>query len=167
MEEGEKGELMGFSEGGVGVIRGALGDRTLQRNLDYVILLEGEEQKLSKMPPMFINSSAGVRIQQDINTAKTVAIDNTGNKARSRYERLLSEIKDLNNQATRVEIEILKALRGELDMEIKQEGAVTGPLIQEEKIKSDAEHVLWPFTGEFWRDELGYYQQPIVNRCGR
>jgi tetratricopeptide (TPR) repeat protein len=165
--EDDEGDLMGFSQAGIGVIKVALSDRTLLRNLDYVELLDSEEQALSKMPPMFINSSAGVRIQQDINTAKTVAVDNTGNLARSRYERLLSEIKDINNQATRVEIEILKALRGELDMEIKQEGEVSGPLVQEDKIKSDAEHVLWPFTGEFWRDELGYYQQPIVNRCGR
>jgi tetratricopeptide (TPR) repeat protein len=164
--EDDEGDLMGFSQAGIGVIKVALSDRTLLRNLDYVELLDSEEQALSKMPPMFINSSAGVRIQQDINTAKTVAVDNTGNLARSRYERLLSEIKDINNQATRVEIEILKALRGELDMEIKQEGEVSGPLVQEDKIKSDAEHVLWPFTGEFWRDELGYYQQPIVNRCG-
>ncbi|MCP4604298.1 MAG: hypothetical protein GY847_27885 [Proteobacteria bacterium] len=159
--------LMGFSGSMLNVIKGALGDRTLLKNLEYVGLLQSEEKKLAKMPPMFINSAAGVRIQQDINTAKSLAIDNTGNLARSRYERLLIEIKDLVNQATRVEIEILKALRGELDMEIKQEGEVVGPVVDEEDIKSDAEHVLWPFEGEFWRDELGYYQQPIVNSCGR
>ncbi len=168
LEESEsQGADMGFSPDMLAVIKSALGDRTLLRNLEYVEILQSEEKKLAKMPPVFINSAAGVRIQQDINTAKTVSIDNTGNLARSRYERLLGEIKDFMNQATRVEIEILKALRGELDMEIKQEGEVTGPMVDEEVIKSDAEHVLWPFQGEFWRDELGYYQQPIVNRCGR
>ncbi|MCP4676901.1 MAG: hypothetical protein GY854_15570 [Deltaproteobacteria bacterium] len=165
--KGDEKTVMGFSPAMLNVIKGALGDRTLLRNLEYVELLQEEETKLAKMPPVFINSAAGVRIQQDINTAKTVSIDNTGNLARSRYERLLGEIKDFMNQATRVEIEILKALRGELDMEIKQEGAITGPMIDDEQIKSDEEHMLWPFEGEFWRDELGYYQQPIVNRCGR
>lgn len=167
LAETEEKAIMGFSPTILSVIKGALGDRTLLRNLEYVELLKSEEKKLAKMPAMFINSAAGVRIQQDINTAKTVAIDNTGNLARSRYERLVGEIKDLNNQATRVEIEILKALRGELDMEIKQEGAITGPKVAEVEIKSDTEHMLWPFTGEYWRDELGYYQQPISSKCGR
>ena len=161
------GTIMGFAPDALNVIKGALGDRTLLRNLEYVEILEKEEKKLAQMPPMFINSAAGVRIQQDINTAKTVAVDNTGNLARSRYERLLNEIQDLLNQATRVEIEILKALRGELDMEIRAEQAMSGPTVDEEEVESDAEHVLWPFEGEFWRDELGYYRQPIVNKCGR
>ncbi|MDJ0761688.1 MAG: hypothetical protein QNJ97_01770 [Myxococcota bacterium] len=167
MTLGEGDKAVTFSVPVLNVIKGALSDRTLLRNVEYVELLQSEEKKLAEMPPMFINSSAGVRIQQDINTAKTVAVDETGNLARGRYERLLEEIKSLNNDATRVEIEILKALRGELDMEILQEGEIAGPDAVEEEIKSDKEHVLWPFEGEFWRDELGTYQQPIVNQCGR
>lgn len=165
-KDGE-GDTGAFSEEIMNVVRGALGDRTLLKNLEYVELLNEEEDKLKKLPGVFVNSAAGIRIQQDINTAKTVAIDNTGNLVRSRYERLLAEIHDFLNQGTRVEIEILKALRGELDMEIAAEGEVTGPTVDEAKIASDSEHQLWPFKGEFWRDELGYYRQPITNRCGR
>jgi hypothetical protein len=149
------------------VVKGALSDRTLLRYIEYVEMLGEEEAKLKAMPAVFANSAAGIRIQQDINTAKTVAIDNTGNLVRSRYERLLAEIHDFLNQGTRVEIEILKALRGELDIEIAAESEVSGPTVEEQKISSDAEHQLWPFRGEFWRDELGYYRQPITNRCGR
>jgi hypothetical protein len=25
---------------------------------------------------------------------------------------------------------------------------------------------MWPFNGEYWRDELGYYRVKIVNKCG-
>jgi hypothetical protein len=114
-----------------------------------------------------VQAAAGQRILQDIQTAKTVAIDNTGNLARSRYERLLTEIQDLLNQTTRIEIEILKALRGELDLEIQTEREASGPAVQQAEIESDAEHVIWPFEGEFWRDELGYYRQPVASRCGR
>lgn len=164
---GQEATIMGLSPRGLNVTKSALGDRTLLRNLEYVEILEKEEKKLAKMPPMFINSAAGIRIQQDINTAKAVAVDNTGNLARSRYERLLGEIQDLLNQATRVEIEVLKALRGELDLEMKTEQEMTGPMVQKAEIKSDAEHVLWPFQGEYWRDELGYYRQPVSSQCGR
>jgi tetratricopeptide (TPR) repeat protein len=175
MDTGGRGVKSGGSESGSGapsegmmnVVRGALGDRTLLKNLEYVKLLDDEEQKLKQMPSVFVNSAAGVRIQQDINTAKNVAIDNTGNLVRSRYERLLAEIHDFLNQGTRVEIEILKALRGELDMELAAQAEVTGPTVEEANISSDSEHQLWPFKGEYWRDELGYYRQPITNRCGR
>ena len=158
---------LGFSQDILMVVKGALSDRTLLRYIDYVDMLNEEEVKLKSMPSVFINSAAGIRIQQDINTAKTVAVDNTGNLVRNRYERLLAEIHDFLNQGTRVEIEILKALRGELDIEIAADQEVSGPTVEEKKIKSDSEHQLWPFRGEFWRDELGYYRQPITNRCGR
>jgi len=157
----------GFSPQMLSVIKGALDDRTLLRNLEYVDLLDAEEAKLQKMPPQFAQAAAGQRIAQDIQTARTVAIDNTGNLARSRYERLLAEIQDLLNQTTRIEIEILKALRGELDLEIQTEQEATGPSVEEAEISSDAEHVIWPYEGEFWRDELGYYRQPVTSRCGR
>ncbi len=164
---GQPANAMGFSPEILSVIKSALDDRTLLRNLEYVEVLEGEEKKLAKMPPQFVNAAAGQRILQDIATAKSVAVDNTGNLARTRYERLLAEIQDLLNQTTRVEIEILKALRGELDLEIQTEQEVTGPVVQQAEIKSDAEHVIWPFEGEYWRDELGYYRQPVASRCGR
>lgn len=166
-KDGKAKTSLGFSQEILMVVKGALGDRTLLRYIDYVEMLKEEEAKLKGMPSVFVNSAAGIRIQQDINTAKTVAVDNTGNLVRSRYERLLAEIHDFLNQGTRVEIEILKALRGELDIEIAAESEVTGPTVMEQKISSDSEHQLWPFEGEYWRDELGFYRQPITNRCGR
>ena len=33
-------------------------------------------------------------------------------------------------------------------------------------ITVDDEHQFWPFTGEYWRDELGYYRYRLVNKCG-
>jgi TolA-binding protein len=166
--KGKEGDgMMGLPPAVLDVVRGDLDDRTLLRNLEYVRILEGEEKALRKMAPAFINSAAGVRIQQDINAAKSVAVDNTGNLARSRYERLVGEIAELINQATRVEIEILKALRGELDMELKTEQEIVGPVVKVKALKADAEHMIWPFDGEYWRDELGYYRQPVASSCGR
>ena len=34
-----------------------------------------------------------------------------------------------------------------------------------EEIRVDDEHIIWPFTGEYWRDELGYYRVKIGNKC--
>jgi len=149
------------------VLNVAMGDRTLLRNLEYVKLLEKEEERLSKMPPEFRNASIGIRILQDIAAAKSVAIDNAGNLAKSRFERLISELQDLLNQAMGIQIEILNAIRGSLKQELMNEMEITAPTQKAAKPKTDSEHHIWPFQGEYWRDELGYYRQVIVSRCGR
>ena len=34
-------------------------------------------------------------------------------------------------------------------------------------LNPDEEHVIWPFDGEYWRDELGFYRQVVSSKCGR
>ncbi|MCA9583719.1 MAG: hypothetical protein KC416_18105, partial [Myxococcales bacterium] len=65
-----------------GVVSTALSDRTLLRNLEYVRLLDGEEQRLERTPEEFRNSSLGNRVLQDIALAKSFAVDQTGDLAR-------------------------------------------------------------------------------------
>lgn len=160
-------KITGLSPRVMKILNVALGDRTVLRNLEYVKILEKEEQRLARMPPEFRNASIGIRILQDIAAAKSVAIDNAGNLARSRFERLMSELQDLLNQATAIQIEILNAVRGELKQEILNELELSAPMRKVKKPKIDSEHEIWPFEGEFWRDELGYYRQVIYPKCGR
>jgi len=149
------------------VINTALSDRTLIRNLDYVDTLAAEEGRLQSMPQGFKSSSVGERIVQDIGIAKGIAIEVAGDLARRRYERFLQELQELLNQATRIEIEILNAIRGQLSAELQGAQVANAPGREMEAIDTDSEHMLWPFEGEYWRDELGFYQQPVVSKCGR
>ena len=32
-------------------------------------------------------------------------------------------------------------------------------------VVADEEHVIWPFDGEYWRDEQGAYRALLVNGC--
>ena len=63
--------------------------------------------------------------------------------------------------------DITAAQRNELDQAIAQNQVNQ----QESKIfgivKPDEEHMLWPFDGEYWRDELGFYRQVVESACGR
>ena len=34
-------------------------------------------------------------------------------------------------------------------------------------VNPDDEHFIWPFDGEYWRDELGFYRQEVESACGR
>ena len=149
-----------------GIVASALSDRTLLRNVEYVRVLEGEETRLADAPAEFQNSSLGARILQDVAVAKSFAVDQTGDIARGRYNRLIDELADLTNQIDTVEIEILTYQRGQVAQET-QDQLQGGQGTAGGDVEVDEEHQLWEFNGEYWRDELGYYRQQVSNRCGR
>src|SRR4029077_15798916 len=69
----------------------------------------------------------------------------------------------------KIEYEILQGEKGALEQEViaeQQIGKTTGGR-RADAIRVDDEHNIWPFTGEYWRDELGYYRVRIVNKCER
>jgi tetratricopeptide (TPR) repeat protein len=148
------------------IVQSALSDRTLLRNIEYVGILEAEEARLRQMPQAFRSSSLGARVLADITVAKSFATDQAGDLARGRYQRLLDELQDLGNQSTAILIEILNARRGQLSAQIAGE-QVRDVNTAAARVVADEEHYLWPFNGEYWRDELGYYRQQVAPRCGR
>lgn len=149
-----------------GLVSSALSDRTVLRHLEYVAILEEEERRLNAEPAEFVNSAVGGRIMQDIALAKSFAQDSAGDIARGRYNRLIQELQDLSNQVDAVDLEIATYRRGELGAETTSElTAVAGT--SGGNVVVDEEHQMWPFNGEYWRDELGYYRQQVTNRCSR
>lgn len=149
-----------------GLVTTAMSDRTLLRNLEYVRILEEEEARLEDQPQEFRDSAVGQRVFQEVALAKSFAIDQAGDLARGRYNRLIEELMDLSNQVDTVELEIATYQRGQLDQEVQQQMDVA----RESgggRVVVDEEHQLWPFDGEYWRDELGFYRQKVTNQCGR
>ncbi len=149
-----------------GIVTSALSDRTLLRHLEYVTALEGEEARLEQAPAQFKNSSLGARILQDVAVAKSFAIDMTGDLARGRYQRLIEDLQDLMNQIDTVDLEIATYTRGQLSQEA-QEQMTAAARSGGGEVEVDEEHQVWPFDGEYWRDELGFYRQQVTNQCGR
>ena len=96
-----------------------------------------------------------------------LAVEDAGNLARSRYQRNLEELDEHLRNGEKILIDITAAQRNELDQAI----AANQVSQQESKIfgivKPDEEHMLWPFDGEYWRDELGFYRQVVESACGR
>lgn len=149
-----------------GIVTTALSDRTLLRHLEYVTVLEGEEARLEQAAAQFKNSSLGARILQDVAVAKSFAIDMTGDLARARYQRLIEDLQDLMNQIDTVDLEIATFTRGQLSQEA-QEQMTAAARSGGGEVEVDEEHQVWPFDGEYWRDELGFYRQQVTNQCGR
>ena len=148
------------------IVSTALSDRTVLQHLEYVSLLDKEEAQLGKSGEKFANSPIGEKILEDVALAKAFAVDQAGDLARGRYKRLIRELKDLSNQVDTVELEIATFRRGQIDQELQQQMS----LAKQSKggnVNVDEEHQLWPFNGEWWRDELGFYRQQVTNLCTR
>jgi hypothetical protein len=94
-------------------------------------------------------------------------VKSAGDQVKARYRRFVAELDEHLNNGEKILIDITAAQRNLLDDALKQ-GQVTSA---ESKIygvvNPDEEHVLWPFDGEFWRDELGFYRQVVQSACGR
>jgi tetratricopeptide (TPR) repeat protein len=149
------------------VVENALSDRQLLRNIEYVRVLDEEDARFKKAPAAFRNSPLGSDVTDALNLARDLAIRNAGTLARERYQRNLDELNERLRDASKILIDITAAERSKLDQQV-----VSGLLTKEEAqtygiVKPDDEHVLWPFNGEYWRDELGYYRQVVTSKCGK
>jgi hypothetical protein len=149
------------------IIENAFSDRQLLRNLEYVRVLDEEDKRFKSAPSAFRTSPLGGDVTDALQLARDLAVRNAGTLARERYQRYLDELNEHLRNASKILIDITAAERSKLDTEV-----VSGQLSKEEAlvfgvVKPDEEHVLWPFTGEYWRDELGFYRQVVTSKCGK
>jgi hypothetical protein len=148
------------------VVELALSDRQLLRNIEYVRVLDEEGKRFSKAPQSFQTSPLGNDAKDALQLARDIAVRNAGQLAKDRYQRNIDELNEHLRDAAKILIDITAAQRNQLDQAI----AGSQLTVAESKaniVKPDEEHVIWPFNGEYWRDELGFYRQTITSKCGR
>jgi hypothetical protein len=148
------------------VVENALGDRQLLRHLQYVQVLDDEQKRFNKAPAAFRDSPLGNDVKDAMQLARDIAVRNAGQLARERYQRNLDELNEHLRDAAKILIDITSAKRNQLDAAIAG-SQVTAQESERNIVKPDEEHVIWPFEGEYWRDELGFYRQTITSKCGR
>jgi hypothetical protein len=148
------------------IVKNALGDRQLLRNLEYVKVLDDEAARFKTKSQSFQNSALGADVKDSLQLARDLAVRNAGQLARDRYQRNLDELNEHLRNAAKIIIDITSAERNQLDVAIAG-GQVTQAEGKANIVRPDEEHVIWPFDGEYWRDELGFYRQTITSKCGR
>ena len=149
--------------------RGVLGDLTIGRRFDYVRELDNELKRYDKADASWKSTNIAQNVFADLTLQRSLAVNEAGDLARRRLKRLTEELSQLIKRVIKIEYEILAGQKGELEEEVKQEQQVihSGAGVRRgDEIRADDEHVIWPFNGEYWRDELGYYRVKIRNKCG-
>jgi len=148
------------------VVENALSDRQLLRHLQYVQVLDDEGARFKKANANFRDSPLGNDVKDALQLARDIAVRNAGQLARERYERNLAELNEHLRDSAKILIDITAAQRNQLDQAIAG-SQVSVQESQRNIVKPDDEHVIWPFDGEYWRDEQGFYRQTITSKCGR
>src|SRR5450432_3471144 len=162
-------ETSGLPEQVERAARGVLGDQTIGRRFDYVKELDNELKRYDKADASWKSTNIAQNVFADLTLQRSLAVNEAGDLARRRLKRLTEELAQLIKRVIKIEYEILAGQKGELEEEVKQEQQITlgaGNGRRPDEIRADDEHVIWPFNGEYWRDELGYYRVKIKNHCG-
>jgi tetratricopeptide (TPR) repeat protein len=149
--------------------RAVLSDRSLVKRFEYVDELTRELNQHERADSSWKNTNIAQTILADLTLQKSLAMNEAGDLSRRRIKRLTDELAQLIKRVIKIEYEILQGTKGDLEQEVvaEQETLRTNAAAKRraDEIRADDEHYVWPFTGEYWKDELGYYRVKIVNRC--
>ncbi|HEY2902946.1 MAG TPA: hypothetical protein VGL59_20355 [Polyangia bacterium] len=159
----------GLPDGTERAARGVLGDLSLAKRFQYVDELDRELKQHDRAEADWKSTNIAQAVFADVTLQRSLAVNEAGDLARRRLIRLTQELAQLIKRVIKIEYEILQGQRGSLEQEVIQEQQIlkNGPQRRSEEIRVDDEHDIWPFTGEYWRDELGYYRVRVSNRCER
>jgi tetratricopeptide (TPR) repeat protein len=150
--------------------RAVLSDQSLLKRFQYVDLLTQQINQHDKADTSWKNTNIAQTILADLTLQKSLAMNEGGDLSRRRIKRLTDELAQLIKRVIKIEYEILQGAKGDLQEEVQREMPNQGVAIpgrRPEDIRADDEHDMWPFTGEYWRDELGYYRVKIMNKCAK
>ncbi|MBN2573458.1 MAG: hypothetical protein JXP73_02735 [Deltaproteobacteria bacterium] len=149
--------------------RAVLTDRSLAKRFGYVRELDKELTQHDKADVAWKATAVATNIFSDIGVNRALMVNEAGEMARKRIERLVNELSALIVRVVKIKFEILEGEKRqeEEDMLAEQTKARDRRARDIVTINVDDEHQFWPFTGEYWRDELGYYRYKLANKCGR
>lgn len=149
------------------ILNAAFQDKALKRIAAYVRELDREIDLIRRSKSAWSKSQLAGVIIQEIEVIKSIAVHEAGSLAKQRLQRVVDELNDLISQSLRIEFEVTAAEKGVLESRLQGEEIARRPERETPIYATDDEHIYWPFTGEYWRDELGYYLYTIKSECAR
>ena len=146
-------------------------DRNLRRLFDYIGELDRELAIIRKMPDNWRTSSLARKLFADTRAARRRLILRAGAGARLRFLQKATELDSLIAQALKIKYETLGSEQEMLQRSAAGKGGFVlrraGKKKYTRTVLTSDERVYWPFQGEFWVDELGYYRYRIKRECRR
>ena len=128
-----------------------------------IAAMSAELDSIDRRGLPFRSSALALVVIPQVRAARLDLMQRIGDRARSVISLERSELRELLGQALRLDFEIAGREK-ELAEEPAPSAQVT-PRRPRTQVEDDEE--LWPFQGEYWRDELGSYRFQLSDRCAR
>ena len=126
------------------------------------VQLAQEIDSLDRRPQVFRTSALITRLTPRLRQARLSLLESAGRKLLSRLAQERSELRELLGQTLRLSFEI--AGREKELAASSSDGLTT---THRDPPRADDDEELWPFQGEYWRDELGSYRYQLGKRCAK
>ncbi len=88
-----------------------------------------------------------------------------GRAVKNKLQRERGTIKGLIQQAIRIDIETSRSEQERIESQLRQVQSRPKSIEKEFVEWADDEKLVWPFEGEYWRDELGTYELTLAHSC--
>lgn len=160
----QKGKA-GLKEQTQRLVLSVLGDRTLKKTFAWVDELDHELKMIDKSDKAWQTTAIAGEVLQELTVQQSLAQTDAGKLARERLERLEKDLKRLNGDGLKIQIEILEGQKDNVSKKAK--GQQISGNNRLEPIIIDDEHFMWKFNGEYWKDELGFYRFRVRSKCAR
>lgn len=140
-----------------------LGNKRVQGFLKFISHLEQEKEGINAVS-IWRNSRMAGELNGTVDQGRQTLLQVSGKFIKGRVADAASLIIGFEGQAEIIRFETSKAEKDVLEQNQDQKGHLGAQTIYRPKMPSEAwEH--WKFNGEFWLDEIGYYQFTLKNGC--
>jgi hypothetical protein len=136
----------------------------LQNFRNIVARLDGERKRVDGVD-IWRASQMQKTLLEVIDQQRAVLVQVAGKFVKGRLADVVAIINGFEGQAEIVKFETSKAEKELLEQNIDAKERLLGQAIFRPTVPDDR-HTYWPFDGEYWPDELGYYRYTLKNACG-
>jgi hypothetical protein len=135
----------------------------LKVGMAQVAQMAAELDSIDARPAAFRRSALAQAAVPRLREARLDLLQSVGERLRARIDSERAELRELVGQALRLDFEIAGR-----EKEIAAEPSEGAAVVQRRtRPQLDDDEELWPFEGEYWRDELGSYRFQLGRRCAR
>lgn len=104
-------------------------------------------------------------LDEILDTERSSLARQAGRAVKNKLHRERASIKDLIQQAIRIDIETSRSEQERIESQLRQVQSRPKSIDKEFVQWADDEKLVWPFEGEYWRDELGTYELTLAHSC--
>src|SRR4051812_2418748 len=157
------GALAAFPEAARDEVARVASAPELKTGLAQVSQMAQELDSIDRRPSFQRTALARAALPK-LREARLDLLQSVGDRVRSRLSLERGELRELLGQGLRLDFEIAGR---EKEIAETPDGAVAPAAQHRTPPTVDEDEVLWPFEGEYWRDELGSYRYQLGEKCAK